>query len=189
MVLNLIKKSRTHRHFYNDSISKEQILRILNGARYAACGKNRQALRFSYTIDDTKCQEIFKNISLGGALKVDEKPTIDERPRAFISISIENSIKENISSLFFDMGIATQNMILVANDLGFNTCIIMAFNKKINEILELPDNFSTNVLIAIGKGKEEVKVVDIHSNEDSKYYRKNGVHFVPKIILEELILK
>lgn len=189
MVLDLIKKSRTHRHFTNETIKEETILEILKGARYSSSGKNRQSLRFTYTTDDYKCQQIFENIALGAALKPEEKPTIEERPRAFIAIAIDNSTKENISSLFFDMGIAAQNMTLVANDLGLSACIIMAFSKKIHEILNIPENFSIHVLIALGKGKEKVEIVDIHENEEKKYYRKDKVHYVPKIVLEDLIIK
>lgn len=189
MVLNLIKKSRTHRHFSNEAIKEEIILEILKGARYSSAGKNSQILRYAYTVNDEKCQEIFKNIALGGALKAEEKPTIDERAHGVISIATDDTVTEDNSSLFFNMGIATQNMILVANDLGLSTCVIMAFNKKeIDRILNIPKNYSSKTVIVFGKGKEEIEIVDIHADEDSKYYRKNGKHYVPKIVLEELII-
>lgn len=189
MLLNLIKKSRTHRHFTDEAIAKESILEILDAARYSSSGRNKQSLRYACTVADDKCQEIFKNISLGGALKQEEKPTLDERPRAFIAIATDDSTVEDNSALFFNMGLASQNMILRANDLGLNTCVVMAYNKKeIDKILKIPENYSSKILIVLGKGKEEVKIVDIHSNEDTKYYRNNSVHYVPKIILEELII-
>lgn len=189
MLLDLIKKSRTHRHFTEDSITKETVLKVLDAARYSSAGRNKQSLRYAYTIDDNKCKEIFKNISLGGALKQEEKPTIDERARAFIAIVSDDSIQEDISSLFFNMGLASQNIILMANDLGLNTCIVKAYNKKeIDRILNLPENYSSKILILLGKGKEEVKIVDIHSNENTNYYRKNSVHYVPKILLEDLVI-
>lgn len=189
MIIDLIKKSRTHRHFTEESIEKDTILKILDAARYSSSGKNIQSLRYAYTVDDSKCKEIFKNISLGGALKQEEKPTIAERARAFIAIVTDDSIQEDISSLFFNMGLASQNIILMANDLGLNTCIVKAYAKKeIDRILNLPKNYSSKILILFGKGKEEIKIVDIHSNEDTKYYRENSIHYVPKIILEDLII-
>lgn len=189
MVLDLIKKSRTHRHFEETFVEEKDILTILTAARYSSCGRNRQNLRYAYTNDDTKCIEIFKNIALGGALKAEEKPTLEERPRAAIAIATDDNIQEDASSLFFNMGIAAQNITLIANELGFSTCIIMAFNKKeISKIFSLPENFSVKVIVILGKGKENVEIVDITANEDTKYYRKNGKHYVPKIILDDLII-
>ncbi|WP_022820004.1 nitroreductase family protein [Fusobacterium russii] len=189
MVFDLIKKSRTHRHFTDEPVTEETVLKILNAARYSSSAKNRQILRYAYTIDDEKCQQIFKNVSLGGALKKEEKPTIDERPRAFIAIVTDDCIQEDSSSLFFNMGIASQNIVLMANDSGLSSCIVMAYNKKeVDKILNLPENYSSKILILLGRGKEEVKVIDIHSNEDTKYYRENLTHCVPKIVLEDLIV-
>ncbi|MDY5306478.1 nitroreductase family protein [Fusobacterium gastrosuis] len=189
MVLDLIKKSRTHRHFLETSVDEKDILKILSAARYSASGKNKQILRYAFTTDDSKCKEIFKNIALGGALKANEKPTIEERPRAAIVIATDDGIPEDNSTLFFNIGIVSQNITLTANDLGFSTCTIMSYNKKeIDKILNLPENYSSKAVIILGIGKEDVEIVDIRAKDDSKYYRKEGKHFVPKIVLEDLII-
>lgn len=43
---------------------------MLEGARFSASTKNAQILRYSYTIDDEKCQKLFSAVSLGGLLKM-----------------------------------------------------------------------------------------------------------------------
>lgn len=189
MILELIKKSRTHRHFFEEAVKEDQILEILKGARFSAFGKNNQNLRYAYTVNDEKCKEIFRNIALGGALKNDERPSIDERPRGVISIVTDKkNADDNI--LFFNIGIVSQNMTLVANDLGLDACMIMSFNKKeLDKILNIPENYTTKAVLILGKGKEKVEVVDISENDDYKYYRKNNIHYVPKIKLDDLILK
>ena len=81
-------------------------------------------------------------------------------------------------------------MTLVANDLGLDACMIMSFNKKeLDRILNIPENYTTKAVLILGKGKEKVEVVDISENDDYKYYRKNNIHYVPKIKLDDLILK
>lgn len=188
MILELMKKSRSHRNFYPDTVKEEDILKILSSARFSAFGKNYQNLRYAYTVDDEKCKELFKNIGLGGALKADEKPTVDERPRAVIALAADKKNPDD-SILFFNIGIVSQNMTLVANELGLNTCTIMSFSKKeVDRILNLPEDYTTKAVLILGKGKETVKIVDVSEKDDYKYYRKDGIHYVPKIKLEDLIL-
>lgn len=188
MILDLIKNSRTHRHFDETKLKEEDILKILTAARFAPIARNNQNLRYAYTLDDDKCKEIFKNIVLGGGLKADEKPTLEERPRAIISILTDNNENNNQNSLFFNLGLASQNITLAANELGFSACIVMAFSKEVDKILNIPVNFSSKIIIALGKGTEEVEIVDVHSGENTAYYRKNGKHYVPKIVLDDLII-
>lgn len=65
----------------------------------------------------------------------------------------------------------------------------MSYNKKeIDKILNLPENYSSKAVIILGIGKEDVEIVDIRAKDDSKYYRKEEKHFVPKIVLEDLII-
>lgn len=189
MILDLIKKARTYRHFEDTLISEKIILNLIEAARYSSAAKNQQVLRFAYTLDDDKCRKIFENVSLGGALKKDEKPTIDERARAVVAIISKEKESIDSNSLYFNLGIAAQNIILTANDNNLNSCIVMAFNKKeVENILEIPSSYSIKTLILLGKGKEKIEIIDAENSDETKYYRENSKHYVPKIKLEDLIL-
>ena len=48
-MIEKIKNTRSHRKFTDKKISKEEILKILEGARYSSSAKNSQFLRYSYT--------------------------------------------------------------------------------------------------------------------------------------------
>lgn len=87
MIIDNIKHTRSHRRFTEKSIKEEEILEMLEGARFSASTKNAQILRYSYTTDDEKCQKLFSAVSLGGLLKNEDKATLEERPRGFILIS------------------------------------------------------------------------------------------------------
>ena len=43
-------------------------------------------------------------------------------------------------------------------------------------------------MVAIGKPAEQIELTKVHEGDDLKYYRENGIHYVPKIALDDLIL-
>ena len=173
MIIENIKHTRSHRRFTEKNIKEDEILEMLEGARFSASTKNAQILRYSYTIDDEKCQ----------------KATLEERPRGFILISTKKDVKTPDSKLYFDVGIASQNIILIADELGYGACIVISYNKKIfEEILELPEEYDSKVVIILGESKDIVKLIDSKDEKDTKYFVENGVHYVPKLKLGDLIL-
>ena len=42
--------------------------------------------------------------------------------------------------------------------------------------------------LAIGKGIEKIELVEISENDDHRYFRKDGIHYVPKVRVEDLII-
>ena len=44
------------------------------------------------------------------------------------------------------------------------------------------------LVLAIGRGAEVIRRVEISETESHAYYRKDGVHYVPKVRLSDLIL-
>ena len=104
-------------------------------------------------------------------------------------ISAKKDVKTPESRLYFDVGIATQNIILIADELGYGACIVMSYNKKdFEEILELPEDYDSKVVIILGEAKDIVKLLDSKDEEDTKYFVENGIHYVPKLKLGDLIL-
>ena len=44
------------------------------------------------------------------------------------------------------------------------------------------------LVIAIGKGTENIFLKPVDAGDSLTYYRKDGVHFVPKLKVEDLII-
>jgi nitroreductase len=88
-----------------------------------------------------------------------------------------------------DAGIACQSMLLGAAEKGLGGCMFGAVDRKrLAESLRLPDNYEINLVVALGKPKEEV-VLDDMKDGDYKYWRDgNRVHHIPKRALEEIII-
>lgn len=189
MIIENIKATRSHRKFSNKKATEEEILKMLEGARFSSSAKNNQGLRFSYTTDDEKCEKLSKAVMLGGLLKKEVKPTAEERPRGFFLISVKKDTKMPDSRVYLDLGIATQNICLVAQELGYGTCIILSYNKKaFEEIMELPEEYDSRAVIVFGEPVDEVKLVDTISDDQTNYYVENGIHHVPKLPLSSLII-
>ena len=75
-----------------------------------------------------------------------------------------------------------------AVDMGLNGLIIGAFNKgNITEEFQLP--YEPLAILAIGSGAETIRLVPTGVDESRAYYRNaEGVHFVPKVRPEELVI-
>jgi hypothetical protein len=44
--------------------------------------------------------------------------------------------------------------------------------------------------VAIGRGADRIELTPIREGGDRKYYRNaQGVHFVPKVVVDDLIIK
>ena len=88
----------------------------------------------------------------------------------------------------FDMGIASQNIMLKLRDMKYGGCLLGAYNKPmIKDLLDISDDYDFGVLIAIGKPKETGEIIDTSS--DTRYFRSNNIHYVPKLRREDLIIK
>jgi nitroreductase len=79
-------------------------------------------------------------------------------------------------------------MLLQAVEIGLNGVCLMSFDKeRIKENLSLP--YEPLMVLAIGKSAENIRLVDMPKGGDSNYYRENGVHYVPKLSIDDLIIE
>jgi nitroreductase len=156
-----------------------------NAAVFVASAGNLQRLRFSVITPDNS-DGVFSLISLGGYLPQEQKPTYEQRPSSYIVIS---SVCEQVdTNLAMDVGIAAEAISLSVAEAGFASCMIRNF--KAGGIAEYigRDKLYPILLIAIGEPAETVRIVD-SKDGDVKYYRDSeGVHCVPKLSRDELII-
>jgi nitroreductase len=78
-------------------------------------------------------------------------------------------------------------MLLQAVEMGLGGICIGAFDHKaVRESLCL--ELEPLLVIAIGRPAERIELVECGADDDKTYYRRDGVHYVPKIRLDELIV-
>ena len=186
---DLAKRNRSFRRFDEQFvIDRNTIVELVELARYAASGRNAQPLKYFLSSDPVLNDQIFPTLGWAGYLKDWPGPGEGERPSAYIVILLDRSISDNF---FCDDGIAMQNILLGAVEKGLGGCMIRTINKPtLSQILKLPAHLDIIDVVALGKPIEKVVITSVGEDGDIKYYRdENGVHYVPKRSLDELIVK
>jgi len=147
-----------------------------------------QPLRYILSADPEMNALIFPHLAWAGYLKDWPGPEEGERPAAYIIVLSDTEISK---SPHVDAGIVAQTMLLGAVEQGLNGCILVSVKREgLRKALQIPERYEILMVIALGKGKEEVVLEPIGPDGDIKYYRDSaGVHHVPKRSLEELIIE
>ena len=181
----LLTRNRSHRSYdVTFKVREDQMRRIVEVNRLIPSARNQQVLRFRIVLDN-EADKGLPHIKLGAALPELNLPQKESEPRAFIIIC---SIVEENKFVDIDLGIAAQSMLLQAAEIGLNGICIAAFDKaRIREELGLP--YDPLMILAIGRGKDNIQLTEISADESHNYYRHDGVHYVPKLRSEELIIK
>lgn len=181
----LLLKNRSYRGYDKQRVVSIETLKSIVGVNNKIpSARNQQVLRFKLVTRDSGADTVLANIKLGGALPELHLPLQGTEPEAFIIVC--STIAEN-KLVDIDAGIAVQSMLLKAVELGYNGIIIGAFNKeRITEAFQLP--YEPLLILAIGKGIESIRLTEIGENDDHRYYRQDGTHYVPKVKIEDLLL-
>lgn len=89
-----------------------------------------------------------------------------------------------------DHGIAAQTILLGAVEIGLGGCILGNIQRsKLQESLDIPEQYEILLVVALGKPKEVVIIEEIEEEGDIKYWRdEKQVHHVPKRKLENIVL-
>lgn len=180
----LLEKNRSTRGYDSSFIvRKDQLRRIVAVNTKVASARNRQLLRFRIVTED-EVHKVLPHIRMGSSLPSLNLPLPGTEPNAFIVVC---SIEEPRPSTFIDLGISVQSMLLQAVEIGLNGVCLMSFDKDAI-ISGLGLEYEPLVVLAIGRSAEKHSLVEIGAGDDHSYYRENGVHRVPKVALDELIV-
>ena len=180
----LVKNRSTRGYDASYRVRIDQLRRIVAVNTKLASARNRQPLRFRLVTADEACK-VLPFIRMGAGLKELNLPLEGTEPNAFVIVC---STIEPRNSTFVDLGIAAQSMLLQAVEMGLNGLCIMDFDRQqLVDTLQLP--YTPLLVIAVGKSAEKARLIDINEGDDHSYYRENGVHHVPKVVVEDLIIE
>ena len=165
-------------------VHKRQLEAMVAVNPKVASSVNQQALRFHMVTKGPEADDINRHIKMGRALPELHLPFPGTEPEAFIVVC---TTKPENPGLLIDLGISVQTMLLKAVDLGLRGLIIRNFDHAaLQEGLGLP--LEPICVVAVGKSAEKIELVEIKAGESIKYYRKDGVHYVPKLRVEDIII-
>ncbi len=191
-MLALIEKTRTFRRFEQSRKIDQQVLTdLLNLARLGGSARNCQPWQYAIFNDDTSCRAIFPYLGWAGYLSDWKGPVEGEQPSAYILCLLNrNWLKGSDKEAQFDLGIATQNLLLGAMESGIGGCRIGAFNPKLADLFSLEEHLELSLVLALGYPKESVVLEETQNADDIKYWRDaDHIHHVPKRKLNDILIE
>lgn len=180
----LLKRNRSYRGYdHSHVVTKEELVRMVETVCWVGSGMNAQPLRF-HLVTGEAVTAVHPLVKLGAALPEEHLPHAGEEPSAYIiicSTQPENRVVD------MDLGIAAQSILLKATEMGLGGIFILNFNAEaLQKTLALA--LKPLAVLGVGKPSERVFLMPCHEGDSLDYYRKDGVHFVPKLQVEDLLV-
>jgi nitroreductase len=185
-------KRRSIRRFQDKPVPYDVLEKCVDAGRLAPCGRNHQVCEYIIVDDAKLLPEVFENIG-GSAKQSPEKggPLPKNRPKAYIIILINKHREDEYDAnrrriTLYDVGIAAENIILVALEQGIGTCPILMFNEGgLKQVLNIPDKYDLALVIAMGYPNES-PVPEVSDGPVNIWVDDQGVRHVPKRKLEDI---
>ena len=158
----VIKGRRSIRKYADKPVTKEEIEKIIELARFAPTWKNSQTAHYHVILN----QELKNRIAEEGTCNFSKNKLNIQSASGLVILTTADGIAgyEKDGSFTtskgthwqsFDAGIACQTFCLTAYDMGISTLIMGIYDEeKIRNILNLPEHESISALIAVGYADE-----------------------------------
>ena len=189
-ILDLVKTTRSTRAFDESvPVPRSVLYDCANAARLCASSANRQVLKFRLVCDRAETEAVLAHTKWAGYLPELALPPDGRHPTAFIVICHDTSIADNAAPFRVDVGIAAESIALAASEAGFASCMIGSFDAgAVKDALDLADELAPQLVIALGKGDEDIVLTEAKDGEIRYYRDERGTHYVPKRPADEVII-
>ena len=175
-----IKKRRSVRRFRQEEISREILLELIEAARCAPSAANRQPLEFVVVDSEELRAEVFAQLAWAGYVQPRRDPPAGKHPVSYIIVLVN---KERALANFgpVDAAAAIENTLLAAQGQGIGSCWLGSIKRdKLREILEIPDKYDIDSVIALGYPDEKPVMEDCKDESIEYYLDDEDVLHVPK---------
>jgi len=184
-ITDLIKSRRTIRKFEQRKIDESILTDLVDCARLAPSGRNRQPLEYFIVRDEELLEPVFSTLSWAGYIAPEGNPKEGEKPTAYIVVLVKNEYADQLAKS--DAGAAIENILLAALSYGIGSCWLGAVKRKeLSDILSIPDDYAIDSVIALGYPAEAPVMEE--NNQSTRYYKDDkGVLHVPKRPLSSIL--
>ena len=181
----LLLRNRSHRAFDTSyKVAMRQLEAIVSVNTKIPSGRNAQTLRFRLVDATNGGADFCRLLHLGGYLPELHLPVPGTEPQAFIVVC---GTGPETPTVDIDLGISLQSMALKAVEIGLNAIIVRAFDRgEVKAALGL--ELEPLAVLAVGKGIEKIELVEVPAGSDLRYYRRDSIHYVPKIGIADLLI-
>jgi nitroreductase len=141
----VINKRRSVRDYKDMPVPEDKLLRILEAARLAPSGSNRQPWKF-VVVKDSKTRQKLAKAAM-------EQTWMAEAPVIIAAVATMPDLMMicGVPDYPVDLAIAVDHMTLAAADEGLGTCWIGAFSQeKVHDILGIPKKYQVVSLLPLG---------------------------------------
>ena len=177
-LLELMQSRRSVRRFDARAVSREDLHKLLDAARWAPSNHNRQPWKFTVMEDRDRIRALAEQVRLGMESKLQSLPEVAAAHAAglvqygtFFSAAPvlivamhklpiaaaaplwdQTRNPELVSGEPLSVAMAMQNLLLAAQALGLGACIMTAplLADELSELLQVPPGFAITGLIALG---------------------------------------
>ena len=160
--IELIQKRQSDRKYVSDPVEKEKLMRCLEAARLAPSASNSQP--WTFVVADTP--DLIKRLGKASQGPLRSFNMFTNSVPVIVTIVLEKPKKttelgsrlKNKEWPLIDIGIAAEHFCLQATEEGLGTCMLGWYNeKKVKEILNVPEEKTVALLITLGYTPEGYK--------------------------------
>ncbi len=182
---------RAIRRFQDRPVPYEALEKCVEAARLAPSGRNSQACEYLIVDSPEGLSVMFDNI--GGSVKLPPEkggPRPDQKAKAYIIVLINKALEGDESRrriTLLDLGMAAENIMLVALEQGIGACPVLMFNAaNAKPAFSIPDEYDIGLVIVMGY-PDESPVTEVADKSLNIYVDDKGIRHVPKRKLEDIV--
>ena len=182
---------RSIRRFKDKPVPDEVLEKCLDAGRLAPSGRNQQVCEYIVINDAEVLPGVFENI--GGSVKMPPEkggPRPEQSPKAYIIVLINKAWEGDANRRrisHYDVGMAAENIILVAYEQGLGACPILMFHENnLKPLLNIPEEYDVALVIAMGY-PDESPVAEVATDSVEGWVDDKLVRHVPKRKLEDIV--
>ncbi len=162
MVLEIIKSRRSIRSFMETPIPPDVLSSLLEAARWAPSGSNNQPWAFVVVQEPANIRKV-KMFS----------PGLGGDPVALLIVCSDQSVEA--STAIMDVSMATQNVMLAAEEMGLGSCCVRSLNQKaLQLLLSLPSHMVPELTISLGYPAETPRLPSRRPIEEIVHWEEYG---------------
>ena len=191
-VYEAVTKRRSIREFKDMPVPYDILERCVNAARLAPTARNLQLCEHIIVDDEQLLPQVLDAVgSWFGVPRPKDGWSPGRRPKAYIVtlINVQLGAKRGVdrTSTNYDVGIAVENMALVALEQGIGSCIIVGIVRdKLRHVLNIPDKYEIAMMLALGF-PDESPVLEVATDSIKRWVDSEGVRHIPKRELKDII--
>jgi nitroreductase len=182
---------RSIRRFKDIAVPYEALEKCVNAARLAPSGMNRQLCEYIIIDDEQLLPKVFDSITRWAGQPKPKGTLLEHTPKAYIIILINSALEAELGGnqrlTIYDVGLAAENIILVALEQGLGSCPILGFERdELRQVLNIPESYDIALLVALGY-PDERPVAEESTGSVERWVDDQGVRHVPKRKLENIL--